>query len=42
MVIDTSILWAVFFNEKRGPRAADRLRENSARLHMSTVNYAET
>ena len=41
MVVDTSIVLAVFFNEKHGPWAADRLRENSARLLMSTVNYAE-
>ena len=41
MVVDTSILIAVFFNERHGPWAADRLRENAARLRMSTVNYAE-
>ena len=41
MVVDTSILLAVFFNERHGPWAADRLREYSQRLRMSTVNYAE-
>ena len=41
MVVDTSVLLAVFFNEKHGPWAADRLQENSRRLRMSTVNYAE-
>ncbi len=41
MVVDTSILLAVFFNEKHGPWSADRLREYSKRLRMSTVNYAE-
>jgi ribonuclease VapC len=41
VVVDTSVLLAVFFNEKHGPWAADQLRENSHRLRMSTVNYAE-
>ncbi len=41
MVVDTSILLAVFFNEESGPWATDRLQENRPRLRMSTVNYAE-
>lgn len=41
MVVDTSILLAVFFNEEHGPWAMDRLQENVGRLQMSTVNYAE-
>lgn len=41
MVVDTSVLLAVFFNEKHGPWAADQLHENRHRLRMSTVNYAE-
>ncbi|MCS6951726.1 MAG: type II toxin-antitoxin system VapC family toxin [Bryobacterales bacterium] len=42
MVVDTSILVAVFFNEEFGPWAADRLQENARALRMSAVNYAET
>ena len=41
MVVDTSILLAIFFNEKFGPWAADQLRQNRNDLWMSTVNYAE-
>ncbi len=41
MVVDTSILIAVFFNEKFGSWAADRLQEYRPYLRMSTVNYAE-
>ena len=41
MVVDTSILLAVLFNEEHGPWAADVLREHSRHLRMSTVNYAE-
>ena len=41
MVVDTSVLLAVFFNEEFGPWAVDRLQESGARLRMSTVNYAE-
>ncbi|HYM10934.1 MAG TPA: type II toxin-antitoxin system VapC family toxin [Bryobacterales bacterium] len=41
MVVDTSILVAVFFNEPFGPWATDQLNENARRLRMSTVNYAE-
>ena len=41
MVVDTSILLAVFFNEEFGPWATDQLQQNRQRLRMSTVNYAE-
>ena len=41
MVIDTSALLAVFFNEKSGPWVLDHLQANSSDLAMSTVNYAE-
>ena len=41
MVVDTSALLAVFFNEKTGPWVLDHLQANSADLAMSTVNYAE-
>jgi ribonuclease VapC len=42
VVVDTSILLAVFFNEKFGAWALDRLQEHADVLRMSTVNYAET
>lgn len=42
MVIDTSALLAVFFNEPHGPWVADRMRDSRTVLRMSTVNYAET
>ena len=42
MVVDTSALLAVFFNEKHGPWAADHLQTYRHELLMSTVNYAET
>jgi ribonuclease VapC len=41
VVVDTSILLAVIFNEKFGAWALDRLQERAASLRMSTVNYAE-
>jgi ribonuclease VapC len=41
LVIDTSALLAVFFNEKAGPWALDHFQANSCDLLMSTVNYAE-
>lgn len=42
MVIDTSILLAIFFNEDHGPWARDQLDEHVGELRMSTVNLAET
>ena len=41
MVVDTSALLAVFFNEKAGPWVLDQFQANSRDLAMSTVNYAE-
>ncbi len=41
MVIDTSALLAVFFNEKNGPWVEDQLEKNREALRMSTVNLAE-
>jgi len=41
VVVDTSILLAVFFNEASGPRALDQLQKHRQQLRMSTVNYAE-
>ena len=42
MVVDTSILLAVFFNESRGNWAAKQLNSHAAVLRMSTVNLTET
>jgi len=41
VVVNTSILLAVFFNERFGAWALDRLQEHADSLRMSTVNYAE-
>ncbi len=41
MVIDTSALLAVFFNQKLGPWALDQIQAHADDLQMSTVNYAE-
>lgn len=41
MVVDTSAVLAVFFNEAAGPWALDQLQKNRHDLQMSTVNYAE-
>ncbi|MBI4403112.1 MAG: type II toxin-antitoxin system VapC family toxin [Deltaproteobacteria bacterium] len=42
MVIDTSALLAMFFNEARGSKVAEIMEANAADLRMSTVNLAET
>lgn len=42
MVIDTSALLALFFNEKHGAWVEDQLEKNKGSLRMSTVNLAET
>ncbi len=42
MVVDTSILIAVLFDEEHGAWAAARLEEAAPELRMSTVNLAET
>lgn len=41
MVVDTSILIAVLFNEKWCAWATDQLQANRPHLRMSVVNYAE-
>jgi ribonuclease VapC len=41
LVVDTSILLAVIFNERFGPWATDQLQANAEDLSMSVVNYAE-
>ncbi len=40
MVIDTSALLAVFFNEPHGPWVVDQLTASKTDLRMSVVNYA--
>lgn len=42
MVVDSSVLLAIFFAEPYGGWAVDRLAENAQELRMSTVNLAET
>ncbi len=41
MVVDTSVLLAVFCAEEHAGWAVERLREHAAELRMSTVNLAE-
>lgn len=42
MVVDTSVLLAVLFDERHAQWAVERLDEHVAELRMSTVNLAET
>ena len=42
VVVDTSVLLAVFFDEPQSAWAAERLSEHASDLLMSTVNLAET
>jgi ribonuclease VapC len=42
MVVDTSVLLAVFFAEPAGGWAAKQLAEHASELRMSTVNLTET
>src|SRR5437016_4913566 len=42
MVLDTSALLAVFFNEAHATWVAERMTEHASNLRMSTVNLAET
>ena len=42
MVIDTSAILAVFFNEEKGPLITRILEANAMDLRMSTVNLTET
>ncbi len=41
MVVDSSILLAIVFNEAKGPWCVKQLQDHAAELLMSTVNYAE-
>lgn len=41
MVVDTSIILAIFFNERHAVWATDVLERNAGSLRMSTVNLAE-
>lgn len=42
MVLDTSVVLAIFFEEKFGPWGLDQMQRHPGELRMSTVNYAET
>lgn len=42
MVVDTSVLLAVFFAEEHASWAADQMREHATALRMSTINLTET
>ncbi len=42
MVVDTSVLLAVYFAEAHGEWAASKLEEYGPELRMSTVNLTET
>jgi len=42
MILDTSALLALFFNESQGPWVEDQMGAHRASLRMSTVNLAET
>jgi ribonuclease VapC len=42
MVVDTSVILAVLFDEPHGAWAADALNAHAGELRMSTVNLAET
>lgn len=41
MVVDTSAILAIFFQEEHGPWAAGMLEKHAGELVMSTVNLAE-
>lgn len=42
MVVDTSLLIALFFAERHATWAAEQLAQSAGELRMSTVNLAET
>jgi ribonuclease VapC len=42
MVVDTSVLLCVLFDEPRASWAVERLEESAGALRMSTVNLTET
>lgn len=41
MVVDTSVIISIFFNEEFGPWSLDQLEKHRSELRMSTVNLAE-
>lgn len=42
MVVDTSVVLAVFFAQPRGNWAAEQMTQHASELRMSTVNLTET
>jgi uncharacterized protein with PIN domain len=42
MVVDTSIILSIFFDEEHSQWAANQLNDHIGELYMSTVNLAET
>lgn len=42
MVVDTSVLLAIFFGEPHGEWAVSQLQAHASEIRMSTVNLAET
>ncbi len=42
MVVDTSVLLAIYFAEANSEWAAKKLADHSSELRMSTVNLTET
>lgn len=42
MVVDTSVILAVFFNEKHSEWAVEQMNIHARELRMSTVNLTET
>lgn len=42
MVVDSSAILSIFFNEENGPWVLDQLQAANDSLRMSTVNLAET
>jgi len=41
LVVDSSILLSIVFNEDKGPWCLKQVQDHAAELMMSTVNYAE-
>jgi uncharacterized protein with PIN domain len=41
MVVDTSVILAIYFDEPHAAWAAEQLSLNAGQLYMSTVNLAE-
>lgn len=42
MVVDTSVILAIFFNEKYSDWAVEQMNRHARELRMSTVNLTET